>query len=118
MKNTEISKIYQDIADLLEIKGDNPFKIRVYQRAARTIDHLPKEIKIMLEEGESLQDIPGIGEAIARKTTELVQDGKLTYYEDLKAELPEGITSLLEVPGIGHQHLRQANTGTGDASFI
>ena len=113
MKNTEISKIYQDIADLLEIKGDNPFKIRAYQRAARTIDHLPKEIEIMLEESESLQDIPGIGEAIAKKTTELVQDGKLTYYEELKAELPEGITSLLEVPGIGPKTAKRLSTELG-----
>ncbi len=101
MKNTAIAKVFQDIADLLELKGENVFKIRAYQRAARTIEHLPKEIEIMLEEGEDLRSIPGVGEAIAKKTTELVTTGKLGYYEDLKAEFPEGITSLLEIPGIG-----------------
>ncbi|TRZ93185.1 MAG: DNA polymerase/3'-5' exonuclease PolX [Dehalococcoidia bacterium] len=101
MKNTAIAKVFQDIADLLELKGENVFKIRAYQRATRTIEHLPKEIEIMLEEGEDLKNIPGVGEAIARKTTELVTTGKLGYYEDLKAEFPEGITSLLEIPGIG-----------------
>jgi len=101
MKNTAIAKVFQDIADLLELKGENAFKIRAYQRAARTIEHLPKEIEIMLEEGEDLKNIPGVGEAIAKKTTELVTTGKLGYYEDLKAEFPEGITSLLEIPGIG-----------------
>jgi len=101
MKNTAIAKVFQDIADLLEVKGENKFKVRAYQRAARTIEHLPKEIAIMLDEGEDLKSIPGIGEAIAKKTTELVTTSKLGYYENLKAEFPEGITGLLEIPGIG-----------------
>jgi DNA polymerase (family 10) len=101
MKNTAIAKVFQDMADLLELKGENVFKIRAYQRAARTIEHLPKEIEIMLEEGEDLQTIPGVGEAIAKKTIELVNTGKLRVYEELKAEFPEGITTLLEIPGIG-----------------
>ena len=101
MKNTAIAKVFQDMADLLELKGENMFKIRAYQRAARTIEHLPKEIEIMLDEGEDLQTIPGVGEAIAKKTIELVNTGKLRVYEELKAEFPEGITTLLEIPGIG-----------------
>ena len=101
MKNTAIAKVFQDIADLLELKGENQFKVRAYQRAARTIEYLPKEIEIMLDEGEDLKNIPGVGEAIAKKTAELITTGKLSYYEDLKAEFPEGITSLLEIPGIG-----------------
>ncbi len=101
MKNTAIAKVFQDIADLLEVKGENKFKVRAYQRAARTIEYLPKEIAIMLDEGEDLKSIPGIGEAIAKKTTELVTTNKLGYYENLKAEFPESITGLLEIPGIG-----------------
>jgi DNA polymerase (family 10) len=101
MKNTAIAKVFQDMADLLELKGENVFKIRAYQRAARTIEHLPKEIEVMLQEGEDLQTIPGVGEAIAKKTIELVNTGKLRVYEELKAEFPEGITTLLEIPGIG-----------------
>jgi DNA polymerase (family 10) len=101
MKNTEIAKVFEDMADLLELKGENKFKIRAYQRAARAIDYLPKEIEIMLEEGEDLQSIPGVGEAIAKKTVELVNTGKLGAYEELKAGFPEGITALLEIPGIG-----------------
>ncbi len=101
MKNTAIAKIFGDIADLLELKGENAFKIRAYQKAARAIEHYPKEIKIMLDEGEGLQGIPGVGEAIAKKTTELVTTGKLGYYENLKAEFPQGITNLLAIPGIG-----------------
>ncbi len=113
MKNTAIAKVFQDIADLLELKGENPFKIRAYQRAARTIDHLPKEIEIMLEEGEDLKIIPGVGEAIAKKTTELISTGKLGYYEDLKAEFPEGITSLLEIPGIGPKIAKRLSSELG-----
>ena len=101
MKNTAVAKVFQDIADFLELKGENPFKIRAYQRAARSIDHLPKEIEIMLEEGEDLQKIPGVGEAIAKKITELMTTGKLEYYEKLRAEFPEGISTLLDIPGIG-----------------
>ena len=101
MKNTAIAKVFQDMADLLELKGENVFKIRAYQRAARTFEHLPKEIEVILQEGEDLQTIPGVGEAIAKKTIELVNTGKLRVYEELKAEFPEGITTLLEIPGIG-----------------
>ncbi len=101
MKNTAIAKVFSDIADLLELKGENAFKIRAYQKVVRAIEHYPKEIKIMIDEGEDLRNIPGVGEAIAKKTTELVTTGKLGYYENLKAEFPEGITNLLAIPGIG-----------------
>lgn len=101
------------MADLLELKGENPFKIRAYQRAARAIEHLPKEIEIMLEEGEDLQSISGVGEAIAKKTVELVNTGKLRIYEELKAGFPEGITTLLEIPGIGPKTAKKLSTELG-----
>ena len=101
MKNSEIARVFQDMADLLELKEDNIFKIRAYRRAAQVIEHLPKEMAIMLEQGEDFQEIPGVGKAIAEKSSELIRTGKLKVYEDLKAEFPEGITRLLEIPGIG-----------------
>ncbi len=113
MKNTEIAKVFQDMADLLELKGENPFKIRAYQRAARAIEHLPKELEIMVEEGEDLQAIPGVGEAIAKKITELVTTGKLRIYEELKVEFPQGITALLEIPGIGPKTAKKLSTELG-----
>jgi len=100
MKNSEIAKIFQDIADLLELKGENPFKIRAYQRAVRSIEHLPVELEKLAKE-DKLREVPGVGEAIANKITELVTTGKLEFYEKLKAEFPEGISTLLDVPGIG-----------------
>ena len=101
MKNSEIARVFHDMADLLELKNDNIFKIRAYRRAAQVIEHLPKEMAVMLEQGENFQKIPGVGEAIASKSTELITTGKLKAYEDLKAKFPEGITRLLEVPGVG-----------------
>jgi len=100
MKNSEIAKVFQDIADLLELKGENPFKIRAYQKVVRSIEHLPVEIEQLVVE-DRLKEIPGAGEAITKKITELVTTGHLDYYEKLKAEFPEGISTLLDVPGIG-----------------
>ncbi|MCX7816536.1 MAG: DNA polymerase/3'-5' exonuclease PolX [Syntrophales bacterium] len=101
MRNAEIAKAFKDIADLLELKGENPFKIRAYRKAAHIIEHLPKELKTMLEEGENIQKIPGIGEAIAKKIQELIYTGKLNAYEELKSQFPVGILQLMEIPGIG-----------------
>ena len=101
MKNSEIARVFHDMADLLEMKGENVFKIRAYRRAAQVIEHLPKEMAVMLEQGEDFQKIPGVGDAIAKKSTELIETGKLGAYESLKDEFPEGITRLLEIPGIG-----------------
>jgi DNA polymerase (family 10) len=116
MKNSEVAKVFQDIADLLELKGENVFKIRAYQKAARAIEHYPRELKVMIEEGEDLQSIPGVGEAIAKKTTELLTTGKLGYYENLKAEFPQGITNLLAIPGIGPKTANKLSSELGISS--
>jgi len=116
MKNTAIAKVFNDIADLLELKGENAFKIRAYQKAARAIEHYPREIRIMLDEQEDLMNIPGVGDAIAKKTTELVTTGKLDYYENLKAEFPEGITNLLAIPGIGPKTANKLSAELGITS--
>ena len=101
MKNADVAKVFQDIADLLEIKGENAFKIRAYQRAARAIEHSPRDIEQMVREGADLKAIPGVGDAIAKKTVELVTTGRLHYYDELRAEFPEGISSFLDIPGVG-----------------
>jgi len=88
MKNSEIATVFQDIAALLEIKGENPFKIRAYQKVARSIKDLSVEVEQLVTE-DRLKEVPGAGEAITKKITELVTTGKLDYYEKLKAEFPE-----------------------------
>jgi DNA polymerase (family 10) len=100
VSNKEIAKVFQDIADLLELKGENPFKIRAYQRVVRSIEHLPVEVEQLVAE-DKLKEVPGVGEAITKKITELVTTGKLDFYEKLKAEFPAGISTLLDLPGIG-----------------
>ncbi|MFC2065948.1 hypothetical protein ACFLUO_02645 [Chloroflexota bacterium] len=88
MENTEIAAVFDDIASLLEIKKDNIFKIRAYQKVARSIEQTPMEMERLVAE-DRLGEIPGVGEAITKKITELVTTGKLDYYEKLKAEFPE-----------------------------
>ena len=88
MNNREIARVFLDIADLLEQKKDNWFKIRAYRKAAGTIEELPVPVEQLVAEGR-LKEIPGIGEAINKKITELVTTGKLEYLEGLKAELVE-----------------------------
>ncbi|MBM2832372.1 MAG: polymerase, partial [Dehalococcoidia bacterium] len=100
MKNTDIARVFTDIADLLDLKGENVFKVRAYQKAARSIEHLPVEAERLVSE-DRLREIPGVGEAIGKKITELVATGKLEYYEELKNEFPEGIATFLDVPGVG-----------------
>ncbi len=88
MKNSEIAAIFDDIAEMLKLKKDNIFKIRAYQKVARAIEELPFEVARLVSENR-LDEIPGAGEAITKKITELVTTGQLDYYERLKAEFPE-----------------------------
>ena len=88
MTNSEIAQIFLDIAGLLRLKKDNIFKIRAYEKAARSIMELEADVEKLVAE-EKLREIPGVGEAINKKITELATTGKLAYYERLKAEFPE-----------------------------
>jgi DNA polymerase (family 10) len=89
MKNAEIAAIFEDIAHRLELKKDNIFKIRAYRKVAHSIEQLPVEVEQLVRE-DRLREIPGAGEAITKKLTELITTGKLQYYEKLKAESPQG----------------------------
>jgi DNA polymerase (family X) len=99
MKNQEIAKIFNDVADVLEIKGENPFRIRAYRRAALNIEGLTRDVSEIPK--EELLKIPGIGQDLAGKIEEYVNTGKLQSYEDLKKEVPEGLSTLLSVPSLG-----------------
>jgi len=88
MNNTEIAAVFEDIAGMLKLKKESIFKIRAYQKVARSIQELPVEVAELVAEGR-LEEVPGVGEAISQKITELVTTGRLNFYEKLKAEFPE-----------------------------
>lgn len=99
MKNQEIAKIFNEIADLLEIKGENQFRIRAYRRAAQNIEGLPKSVEEIPK--EELLNVPGIGHDLAGKIEEYIKTGKMQAHEELKHEIPEGLLTLLSVPSLG-----------------
>ncbi|OGN99320.1 MAG: hypothetical protein A2Y58_01960 [Chloroflexi bacterium RBG_13_51_52] len=88
MTNVEISLIFTDIAAMLKLKKDNIFKIRAYEKVACSIAELKEPVAKLVAE-DRLKEIPGAGEAIAKKLTELVNTGRLAFYEKLKAEFPQ-----------------------------
>ena len=100
MKNLEISAIFSEIANILEIKGDNPFRIRAYQKAAQNIQGLTDDIEVFFKDNK-LTDIPGIGKDLADKIKEYIQTGKIKAYEDLKKKVPSGLLDLLNIPSVG-----------------
>lgn len=99
MKNQEIARLFNEIADLLEIKGENPFRVRAYRRAAQNIDGLPQAVEDIPK--EELLKIPGIGQDLAGKIEEYLKTGEIQAHKELKSEVPEGLLALLSVPGLG-----------------
>ena len=101
MTNSQIAEVFENIAGLMEMKGESSFAVRAYQRAARTIDRLPTQLEQMVRDEQDLKELPGIGKAISEKIGELVDTGRLQYYAKLRSEFPEGILDLMHVPGLG-----------------
>ena len=99
--NEEIVELFENMATLLEMKGDTVFKIRAYQRAARTISQLSFPLEQAVRDEVDLKKIPGIGKAISDKTQEYLNTGRVDAYERLLAELPDGVLTLMTIPGIG-----------------
>ena len=95
-----IIQILEEIATLLELTGENPFKSRAYQNAARNLEKSEVDFDELVKENR-LTEIEGIGEAISKKLTELIQTGKLEYYEKLKDSVPPGHLEMLKIPGLG-----------------
>ena len=114
MQNPDIAAVFDEVADLLEIRGENPFRIRAYRTAARTIRDMAEPLAEMVRGGaRDLTEIPGIGEDLAEKITTLVATGTLPLHRQLVAKLPTGLLDLLRIPGLGpkrvkvlHQKLR------------
>ncbi|GIW90879.1 MAG: DNA polymerase/3'-5' exonuclease PolX [Pirellulaceae bacterium] len=100
--NAEIAETFELMADLLELQGANPFRVRSYRNSARVIRDLPEPVAdIVAQDPKRLLEIDGIGESVAAKCQTLVQTGKLPQLEELRAQVPEGLLALLRIPGLG-----------------
>lgn len=104
--NAEIAAAFDHLADLLEIEGANPFRVRAYRRAARTIEDLPRSAAELIASGEDLAELPGIGADLAGKVAEFVDTKHLAVLDEAKARLPAGLVELTNVPGIGPKRAR------------
>jgi len=99
--NEQIAELFENMGTLLEMKGDGVFKIRAYQRAARTIEQLASPLATAVANGEDLTKIPGVGKAISEKIAEFISTGQVSAYDRLVEELPPGVLDLKEIPGVG-----------------
>lgn len=105
MHNIELAWLFKEIADLLEIKGENIFKIRAYQKAADTIATFSKDLTQATE--KEIAAIPGFGKALQEKTKEWIESGEIKYLNTLRAEIPQGLLEIAKVPGLGPKLVRR-----------
>jgi DNA polymerase (family X) len=108
----EIADVLNEIAVLLDLKGENPFKIRAYQTGARVIESLEEDLGKIIAE-DRLSSIKGIGEALVKKITELHQTGKLKFYEELRDSVAPGLVEMLEIPGLGAKKIKALHSKLG-----
>jgi len=107
MQNPDIARLFDEVADLLEIQDANPFRVRAYRNAARTIRDFPEPIADLVRAGtKDLTDIPGIGDDLAEKITDIVTTGELPLRKQLAGKLPAGLLDLLRIPGLGPKRVK------------
>jgi DNA polymerase (family 10) len=99
--NTDIAAIFDEIADLLEIEGANPFRVRAYRNAARTVQGLGRDAAALVEQDFDLTHLPGIGKDLAGKIEEIVQTGRCKELAKLHKRTPAALSVLLKIPGLG-----------------
>jgi DNA polymerase (family 10) len=105
MVKEQVAEIFERIALLLELKGENPFKCRAYQSAARALLSHPDDLALLVQENR-LHEIPGLGEALRQKVAELVTSGRLAFYEELNASFPATLPELFDIPGLGPKKIK------------
>jgi DNA polymerase (family 10) len=106
VENKSIADILTEIADILDIQGENPFRVRSYRNAARTIADMGQSVQAMFRAGEDLEQIPGIGKSLQEKIGEIVSTGKCGFLEELRAKVPPGLTELLKLEGLGPKKVK------------
>src|SRR5690606_10394976 len=115
--NAEVAELFNRLADLLEIEGANVFRVRAYRRAAQTIEDLPVSVAEMVEQGQDLSKLPGIGRDLAGKIEEIVKTGKFTALEEVTARLPSSLATLVAVPGLGPKRVQLIHDKLGVRSL-
>jgi DNA polymerase (family 10) len=115
MHNLDIARIFNEIADILEVKGENAFKIRAYRKAALTIETLTQDLTVIAERGgvKELKKIPGIGEGIAKKIVEIAETGDCKKHRELKQEMPTELLELLAIPRVGPKTIAKVHQELG-----
>lgn len=106
IQNADIAAMFDQTADLLELKGENPFRVRAYRRAARTLGGLPQSVRSMMREGRDLAELPAIGEDLAGKIGDIVRTGHFAVLDALKAEVPGDVGAMAALPGLGPKRLK------------
>ncbi len=107
IQNAEIATLLDQTAELLEIEGANPFRVRAYRRAARTIEGLPQSAASLVAAGRDLSELPGIGEDLAGKIVQIVKTGRLVTLDALKKELPGELGAMAALPGLGAKRVKR-----------
>lgn len=105
MSKDDVADALDEIGTLLELKGENAFRTNAYHNAARLVQQLPGDLAQMVADG-TLAEVRGIGDALSQKITTLVTTGKLPYLEDLRASVPEGLVTMLRLPGLGPKKVK------------
>jgi DNA polymerase (family 10) len=106
VRNAEIAELFNRLADLLEVEDANPFRVRAYRNAARTIASHAQNIADLLESGRDLSELPGIGEAIAEKIRTIVETGRLPQLEEVEARTPGALSDLMKIEGLGPKRVK------------
>ena len=106
VQNAEIAAMFDQTADLLELRNENPFRVRAYRRAARTIESLPQSVQTMLSRGDDLAELPGVGKDLAGKITAIVAAGHFQLLDSLRTKLPGQIADMTALPGLGPKRVK------------
>ncbi len=112
MKNKELADLFGKMADILEFKGENPFKISAYRKASRIIGDLTQDIEEITERGK-LKDVPGIGEGMAQKISEYLKTGKISKLEEVKKGISDELIAMMDIPGMGPKTLSMIHKEKG-----
>src|SRR5512137_1121266 len=116
MKNKELADLFGRMADILEFKGENPFKISAYRRASRILGDLTQDVEEIAERDE-LREVPGIGEGISDKIVEYLKTGKVAKFEEARKDVSDDLIAIMDIPGMGPKTLAMLHREKGIGSL-